>query len=305
MRRLDGLGLNALGVVHSGGDGVRCFSGDVTRPETLEPIFRRAEDGDVTVIHAAGLISIEEKVTPRLYEVNVGGTKNVIEACKRHGVSRLVYVSSVHAIPEASDMGTISETGSFSPELVAGAYAKTKAEATRAVLDAAEAGLDAVVAHPSGIIGPYDFGRNYLVQMISDYVSGRLPAGVNGGYDFVDVRDVADGCLLAAENGRSGECYILSNRYCTIKDLFAYIRLAAGGVRRICVPVWLARAGAPVIELGCRLAGTRPLYTRYALNTLQSNGIFSHDKATAELGYRPRDLKVTVADTVNWLLSRV
>ena len=98
-----------------------------------------------------------------------------------------------------------------------GAYAKTKAEATQAVLDAARRGLNAVVVHPSGIIGPYNRSSNHIVQPIDMDISGKLPAGVVGGYDFVDVRDVAKGCLKAAEQGRSGECYILSNRYFTVQ----------------------------------------------------------------------------------------
>ena len=86
----------------------------------------------------------------------------------------------------------------------------TKAAATRAVLEAGETGLDVAVVHPSGIIGPYDRKGNHLVQMITDYLRSALPACVRGGYDFADGRDVAEGCLLALEKGRSGNCYILS-----------------------------------------------------------------------------------------------
>ncbi len=86
------------------------------------------------------------------------------------------------------------------------------------MLDAAAEGLDAVVVHPSGILGPGDEGGgNHLVQMVRDYLAGRLPACVAGGYDLVDVRDVAQGCLLALEKGKKGECYILSNQFCSVK----------------------------------------------------------------------------------------
>jgi dihydroflavonol-4-reductase len=306
VRLLSRMDCTVRGLVHHAGGlpeyaNAAYYTGDVTRPETLEPLFADTEGMEVVVIHAAGLISIEENVTPELYTVNVLGTKNILAACMAHNVKRLVYVSSVHAIPEAPDMGTITEVAGFSPDAVTGAYARTKAEATRAVMDAVSAGLDAVIVHPSGIIGPYDSGKNYLVQMIADYISGALPAGVNGGYDFVDVRDAAMGCILAAEKGRRGECYILSNRYCTVRDLFGYIRLVVKGRKKPCVPVWLAAGAAPLVAAYCRAARKRPLYTSYALHTLQSNGIFSHDKATRELGYTPRDLKSTVADTVKWL----
>ena len=136
------------------------------------------------------------------------------------------------------------------------------------------------------------------------YISGKLPAGVDGGYDFVDVRDVAEGCLEAIRKGRSGECYILSNRYVSIRELFESMRKVIGGRRRICLPVWIAKLFEPLFTLTARITHTRPLYTRYALETLEGNGHFSHMKATAELGYRPRSMDATIADTIAWLRAQ-
>lgn len=277
------------------------YKGDITKVESLEEIFSDLECNEVIVIHAAGIISIGNEVTPLLYNVNVKGTKNIIEQCMRHHVKRLVYVSSVHAIPETDEKATISETVKFSKDTVTGAYAATKAEATEAVLDAVKNGLDAVVVHPSGIVGPYDSGNNHIVQLISMCISGKLPAGVIGGYDFVDVRDVAKGCLEAAEHGTKGSCYILSNRYFTVKELLECVRKTTGGRKKVCLPIGLARAFVPVFEWIAKVTHTRPLYTKYALYTISSNGHFTHDKATAELGYHPRDMQTTVADTISWL----
>lgn len=172
------------------------------------------------------------------------------------------------------------------------------------MLEAVKNGLDAVVVHPSGIVGPYDSGNNHIVQLISMCISGRLPAGVTGGYDFVDVRDVAKGCLEAAEHGAKGGCYILSNRYFTIKELLECVRRTAGGRKKVCLPMGLARTFVPVFEWAARITHTRPLYTRYALYTISSNGHFTHDKATAELGYHPRDMQATIADTISWLSGK-
>ena len=287
-----------------GDDRVTYYKGDVTDVASLEEIFSGAEDKEVIVIHAAGIISIAEKVTPKLYNVNVEGTTNIIAKCIEHKVKRLVYVSSVHAIPEKEDNATIEEVKAFSKDLVVGAYASTKAEATRRVVEAAEKELDTVVVHPSGIIGPYDGGNNHMVQLIDMYVSGRLPAGVIGGYDFVDVRDVAKGCIAAAEKGRKGECYILSNRYFTVKELLECMRKISGGKKKICLPLSLAGTFVPMFEWVAKKTNTRPLYTKYALYTLSSNGHFSHDKATAELGYRPRDMVFTLRDTMQWLKGK-
>ena len=280
------------------------YKGDVTRSETLDDIFMDIEDREVIVIHTAAIISIGETVTPQLYRVNVEGTRNVIEKCRSCAVKRLVYVSSVHAIPESGQNATISEVEFFTREAVTGAYASTKAEASQEVMDAAKDGLDAVIVHPSGIIGPYDDGSNHIVQMIQMRLSGRLPAGVTGGYDFVDVRDVAKGCLLAAEKGKTGSCYILSNRYFSLRELLECVRRVVGGRRILCIPIGFAKACVPLFAWIAKIRNTRPLFTRYALHTISSNDRFSHDKGTFELGYVPRDMQETIRDTIHWLQGK-
>lgn len=294
VRMLKGTDCEVRGLIlpaESGTDGenVRYFRGDVRKIDSLRPLFEGTGEAEVYVIHAAGIVDISKEVSPRLYEVNVGGTRHMIALCRSYGVRRLVYVSSVHAIPEKEAPEVLREVKRFSPDWVTGGYAKTKAEATQAVLDAAAAGLDAVVVHPSGILGPYDNAGNHLVQMIRDYITGRLPACVNGGYDFVDVRDVALGCLTAAERGRTGECYILSNRHYEVKDVLRIAKTVCGGRRLPVLPMWMAKTAAPMLEWISKRRKERPLYTGYSLYTLQSNDRFDHDKATAELNYRPRD----------------
>lgn len=280
---------------------VSYYRGDVCDTETLRPMFEHDADTEIYVIHTAGRIDISEEVSPEVYNVNVIGTKNILALCREYKVKRLVYVSSVHAIPEKDPAFVLSEVDHFSPEAVVGGYAKTKAEATQAVLDAAANGLDAVVVQPSGILGPFDRSGNHLVQMVSDYIQGKLPACVKGGYDFVDVRDVAAGCIEAACKGRSGECYILSNRHYEIRDILRMVRKVHGGRKIPVLPMWMARMAAPVLQWQAKRKKKRPLYTRYSLHTLCTNDRFSHDKATSELGYRPRELFQTIRDTVSWI----
>lgn len=286
-------------------DNVKYYKGDITRPYTMQDIFSGIDGPSTVVIHAAGIITIEDEITTALYNVNVVGTRNVIDACRKYGIGRLVYVSSVHAIEEGDGLHVIREMKSFSKDKVVGAYAKTKAEATQSVMEAIEAGMDAVVVHPSGILGPGDDGRNHLTQLIQSYMCGKLLGGVTGGYDFVDVRDVADGIIAAAERGRKGECYILSNRFIPIPDLMKYLQKVTGGKKTICFPLGLAKMMAPLFEWIGRVTGRRPLFTRYSLRTMASNGRFCHDKATIELGYSPRDMMETVRDTVAYLQTGV
>lgn len=258
-----------------------------------------------TVIHCAGMVSIATHKSDAVRNVNVLGTQNVIRVCKENGVKKLVHVSSVHAIPELPAGQTISEVASFDPETVTGYYAKTKAEATKCVLDAAKEGLNATVVHPSGIIGPGDFGKGHLTQLVVDFVNGKLPACVKGGYDFVDVRDVASGILAATQQGRQGECYILSGNKREARDLLDIVgHICAIGKKIRMLPTFIARCAAPFFEAASKASGRAPLFTRYSLYTLHTNSLFSHQKATQELGYSPRSLEESLRDTVDWLRAQ-
>ena len=117
----------------------------------------------------------------------------------------------------------------------------------------------------------------------------------------MDVRDVAQGCLAAVDRGKTGECYILSNRHYEIKDVLHMVKKIKGGRKLRYFLMWMAKAAVPAITWYAKRKKERPLYTKYSLYTLRSNDKFSHDKATVELGYRPRDLFLTLVDTVNWL----
>lgn len=283
--------------------GVEYIHGNVLTPEHLSPLFRREQDERIVVIHTAGLIDVTGKMSQQLYDVNVTGTKNILALCQKYHADKLVYVSSVHAIPETGRPTVQTEISTFSPESVVGGYAKTKAEATQAVLDAVSNGLPAVVVHPSGIIGPYDMGRNHLVQMVRDFMEGHLPACVKGGYDLVDVRDVAEGCILAAERGRIGECYILSGEYQEIQAILSIVAALCRKKTPPIIPMPLARLAEPLLCFISEWRGLRPLYTRYSLDTMCSPTRFSSQKAKAELGYTARHIKSTIRDTVQWLIE--
>ena len=158
------------------------------------------------------------------------------------------------------------------------------------------------MVHPSGIIGPGDWGHAHLTQLVADYLDGRLRACVQGGYDFVDVRDVAAGTLSCAKLGKPGECYILSGHYADIAELLEVLHLVSGQKRvRAVLPIGFAKLTAPLAEVYYRLLGQPPLYTAYSLYTVETNANFSHQKAAEQLGYRPRPLSVTLADTCEWM----
>lgn len=281
--------------------GVSVTFGNVCKKEDLKAFFESEKHAKRIVIHCAGIVDITGGNSDRMEKVNIGGTRNILEMCRKYDVYRLLYVSSVHAIPTPEHGRVIREVTTFSPETVDGAYAKTKAAATALVLESAKDGVPAVVVHPSGIIGPYLGRGNHLVQMVKNYLSGKLPAVVKGGYDFVDVRDCADGILSAVKSGRIGECYILSGDFYEIKEVMNMLQTLVSGKKIGTVPLWLAKLAAPLLERRALRRGAKPLFTSYSLSTLNVNSRFSHDKATKELGYMPRELFETLKDTVEWL----
>lgn len=285
------------------GDAVSIVRGDVRDPASMEPLFYGLSDEDeVCFIHCAGIVTVKSHYDQSVVDVNVKGTQNVISLCKAHHVSKLVYISSVHAIPELPDGNVMGEITGFLPDEVIGLYAKTKAAATQLVLDAAKDGLNATVIQPSGIIGPNDYGHGHLTQMVINYLNGTLTACVEGGYDFVDVRDVARGVIAAVDKGRPGECYILSNKYVPVPELLNTLSRITGGRKiKTILPMWFAKLTAPLAELYYKIRRESPLYTKYSLYTLTSNARFTCEKAKRDLGYRARDISVTLRDTVAFL----
>lgn len=283
---------------------VRTVIGDVCDKSSLSDFFADA-DSRTCVIHCAGIVSVASRPGPRLYQVNVGGTWKVLRQCMEHDVGKMVYVSSVHAIPEKPKGCIISEDCEFSPGLVDGDYAKSKAAATELVFDAAEHGLNASIVFPSGIIGPGDLQGGSFTSMAKSFLSGKLPFAVRGGYDFVDVRDVARGILACSESGEPGKGYILSGCYVTIRRMLQLVGKAAKlKYRSICLPLGLARLAAPYYERRS-LRERKPLFfTPYSVSVLASNGQFSHAAASERFAYQPRPIEETLGDMTAWLLNQ-
>ncbi len=283
-------------------DNVDVFLGDITDKDSIRLCFEDIDCSNLVVIHCAGIVSIASKVNDLLYNVNVKGTMNIADLCLEYGIRRLIYVSSVHAIPEKPHGEIITEVNDFSPDYVIGSYAKTKALATSYVIDKIKEGLDACIVHPSGIVGPNDFGFGHTTLLIKDYYEGNLKLGIEGGYDFVDVRDVAMGIINACEKGKSGECYILSNKFFEVKEILEILYELTGKNKvKLYVPLKFINIFSKVVEWYYISKKRKPLFTPYSIYTLNSNSLFSHKKATEQLGYNPREMRETLADIIEWL----
>jgi dihydroflavonol-4-reductase len=278
---------------------VDAVDGDVL---DLDSLFKSMR-GIKGVFHLAGVISIMPGPNPMVRNVNVEGTKNVIRAAMERG-SKMIYTSSIHAIQRVEE-GVIDENIPYDMNNPYGAYDRSKAEATLEVLNAARSGLDAVVTCPTGVIGPFDFRGSMMGAVIHDAATAKPSLYVDGAYDFVDVRDVADGLISAAENGKRGESYILSGQKISVRYMLETVREITGkSFFQMKIPFDLARFAAIFTPLYYRLAQATPRFTPYSLEVLQSNSNISHAKATRELGYSPRSLYESIKDTVKWFLEK-
>jgi dihydroflavonol-4-reductase len=270
---------------------VEVIKGNICDPGSLVDAF----DGAEVVYHLAAHISIFKDKWPLLESVNVIGTRNVVEACLRCRVRRLVHFSTIYTMTPKPTGTMLNESQYYPP------YDRSKAAAEREVHQGIERGLDGIIISPTAIIGPHDYKPSHLGEALLRMANGRLPALVAGGFDWVDVRDVVQAALQAEERAPTGARYILSGHWVSLPDLAKLVAeitgVAAPGF--VC-PTWLARVGAPFITGFDRLAGRRPLYTSVSLKTLCSNRSISHQKASRELGYHPRPFRETIVDTLQW-----
>ncbi len=277
---------------------VETVYGDITDPESLKSAFTGAD----IVFHLAGIVSIMTGMAAVLEKVNVGGVRNVIEACRVCNVRRLVYTSSIHAVAEPPHGTVIDESQLFSPERVLGDYARSKARATLLLLDEIKkGGLDAVICCPTGVIGPWDYGISNIGQLIIDFASGHLKSYVSGAYDFVDVRDVARGLILAAEKGQSGRHYIFSGAQVQVPELIKELEHDIGyPAPTYRIPAVIARVAGVLASVYYRLLRRKPVFTAYSIDVLRSNSMVSSARARRELGFTSRPWQESIHDHVEW-----
>ncbi len=283
-------------------DDLECFKyqGDILEAKSLDKVFENPSNREIIVIHTAAIIYLGKKYDQKVFDANVKGTKNIVKKCLEYN-AKLIYVNSVDSIPKG--VNPIVETSFFDQEKVKDLYAKTKAIAAKYVLEKVHKdNLDAVIIHPSSIIGPYNYSNDYLVEMIKMVANKDLTFAIKGGYDFVDVRDVSQGIINAIDKGTSGECYILSGKYYKVIDLLNLV-CDACSIEEIKhkIPLVLVYMSLPFVSIYYKIKKKIPLFSYNSIRILQENINFSHEKATKELNYNPRDLSITINDTVKWL----
>jgi len=285
------------------GDGPRDL--EFVRGSVLDPAaMRTALDGVTHAYHLAAVAHLWSPSRDDFDRVNRQGTEALLRAATETGVRRVIHCSTEAVLfPKCPDGGVIDETSRPPLSDMPGPYTRSKRLAEDAALAAAAAGLDVVIASPSVPIGPGDRNRTPPAAMLSLFLRRGpaffLPCVLN----FVDVRDVAAGLVLAAERGRSGERYILGGENWTLRELLDRLEPATG--RRIVgvpIPTAVAMATAVGAEWAAdRVTGRTPVATREGVRIARRSSPLDLGKARRELGYAPRPMEQALADAVDWL----
>ncbi|HOG47070.1 MAG TPA: NAD-dependent epimerase/dehydratase family protein [Anaerolineae bacterium] len=263
---------------------------------------RRALGGAEAVYHTAGYISLRMDEWPQSAAVNVTGVANVVQACLANGVRRLIHFSSIHALTQEPFDQPVDEAR---PLVAADApnppYDRSKAAGEREVRGAVAQGLDAVILNPTGIIGPHDYRPSFFGRVLLAMGRGAMPALVDAGFDWVDVRDVVEGAMRAEAQAPAGARYILSGQWVSVPALAALLEEITGRrPPRLVAPLWLAQLAAVVAAPFSRRNAQQAFFTPVSLMALRSNRHISHARVTHDLGYQPRPFRETLHDTFRW-----
>jgi dihydroflavonol-4-reductase len=273
------------------------IQGSILDPKVIEKLV----EGVDAVIHLAAIISIGQKQNEKELVVNTEGTKNIVDACLKAGVKRFIHFSSIHAFNQFPLDETLDEKREGAGHS-AFSYDRSKHESEIMVLEANKKGLACIILCPTAVFGPCDFKPSLLGQMFIRLKTGKIPAVIPGGFNWVDVRDVAEATKNALTQGKAGEKYLLGGKYLSIHELIQLIAQQTSIKKPVFkCPYFLALAGAPFFQSWAKLTRTTPLYTRMSIQTLRfSNRYISHKKAMKELDYSPRPLSESIADTYHW-----
>ena len=277
---------------------IELFTGDINEIDSL----RRAFNGVENVYHLAAIISLMPGNRNFIHKINYLCTKNVIQACLECNVQRLVYTSSIHALEDTPNGVIINEDVPYCSGTNKSSYDSSKSMASKEVLNAVQNGLDAVIVNPTGIIGPYDFPVSAITKTFIDFAKSKLKLAIEGAYDFVDVRDVAEGHILACEKGKKGENYILSGERVSVPEMMNILESITGiKAPKYYLPVGFGKFIGSLMPIYYRITGVKPYFTRYTVEVLCSNSYISHEKATKQLGYNPRPVKDSIRDSLAWI----
>jgi len=273
-----------------------CVPGDLRDAASVE----RAIEGCGLVFHVAADYRLWAADPGELYRSNVDGTRHVMEAARKAGVERVVYTSTVGCIGVPPE-GVGDEEQPVSLVDMAGDYKRSKFLAERVVLEYARAGLPVVIVNPTAPVGDHDVKPTPTGKIVLDFLKGDMPAFIDTGLNVVDVRDVADGHLLACERGRDGERYILGSENLTLARILQKLAAITGRkAPTVRLPYLVAYCAGACSTAWAEVTGTPPRVPLDAVRMASKKMWVTHEKARRELGFNPGPAEAALRRAVEW-----
>lgn len=268
-------------------------------------VIREAMKGCETVYHAAADYRLWTRSPAEMYASNVDGTRNILQAALDLGVQKVVYTSTVGTIRLSGSRQSADESEFLVCDKKTGHYKRSKFMAEEEALSFARRGLPVVIVNPSAPVGSHDWKPTPTGRIVLDFLNGRMPMYLDTGLNLVDVEDVADGHLLAAEYGRIGERYILGNENLTLKQILDLLSSITGlPAPQIRCPYALAWTAAWVSETVTKLTGgVEPRVPLDGVNMARYYMFFDSSKAKKELGYTPGTSRKALTKAVRWFID--
>jgi dihydroflavonol-4-reductase len=271
-------------------------TGDLRDPASLE----RGVKGVQRVFHVAADYRLWARRKKEIYESNVGGTKNLLEAAKRAGVQKFIYTSTVATIAVDRPQAPNESTDAKLEEMV-GHYKRSKWMAEREVMNAAREGFPAVVVMPTTPVGPWDWKPTPTGKIIVDFLNGKMPGYVETGLNFVGVEECAAGHLLVAEKGKIGERYLLGAENLTLKQVLDALSQITGlRAPSLKIPHGLALSVAYASTIFSRLVGKEPGIPVEGVKIARHNMFVDCSRARRELGFQAGPVTAALERAVRW-----
>ncbi len=281
-------------------DGAEVVVGDLRDAESLA----RAAEGCRVAYHAAADYRLWTRHSDEMYQSNVEGTRNLLNAAKSAGLERVVYTSTVGCIGlHTGDEQFVpsDETTPVNLDQMSGAYKRSKFMAEQVALEFAKDGFPVVIVNPTAPMGDHDFKPTPTGKILVDVVRGAMPGFVDTGLNVVDVRDVADGHLLAMERGVAGERYILGSENLTLEEIVTMAaKLAEVKAPTMRVPYAVAYAAGAMSTAWAGVTGKEPMAPLDAVRMSRKKMWVRHEKAGRELGYSPGPARGAINRAIEW-----
>ncbi len=274
-------------------------TGDLRDRDSLAAALQGCE----VLYHAAAYYSLWSRDKRTMYDINVQGTRNILEAAMTENVRKVVYTSTVGCIGLWPDGRPADEQTPLDPAILCNDYKLSKYQAEQAALEFAGRGLPVVVVNPTAPVGPRDIKPTPTGQLILDFLNGKMPAYLDTGLNLIDVRDCARGHLLAESKGNIGERYILGNRNLSLHEILLALEKITGiPAPRIKMPYWVAYAAGWICEtVSDVITHQPPAVPLGGVKMAKHKMYFDASKAVRELGLPQNSVVRALEDAVQWM----